>query len=255
MKKLVFILPLIILFSCSVQKRKYKKGFYVSSHKTINHTKKDKSILTNKEPVSEKLISKNSLLPVEQTTFLEASVATNLQLLKPTKFPSLLQSKDGPCDAITLKNGEEISAKILEITPIEIKYKKCNMQDGPMYIVKKTDVFMIKYSNGSKEVFKDEPESRSTNSNPNSNSSNTNKPKTTHEAAIFSLVAGICGFLFFFGSIPAIILGDIALRKIKAEPDKYEGEDLAKIGKILGIVGLVLKIAFFILIIVAIGFI
>ncbi len=36
------------------------------------------------------------------------------------------------CDNIILKNGEEISAKIVEITPDIIKYKKCNNLDWPL---------------------------------------------------------------------------------------------------------------------------
>jgi len=56
-------------------------------------------------------------------------------------------------DTITLLSGEEISAKVLEVTPIEIKYKKNNNQEGPIYTIEKRDVFMITYENGSKDLF------------------------------------------------------------------------------------------------------
>lgn len=55
-------------------------------------------------------------------------------------------------DLIVLKNGDEIKSKVLEITPAEIKYKKFDNLDGPTVTILKTDVFMIKYQNGTKEV-------------------------------------------------------------------------------------------------------
>jgi hypothetical protein len=64
-------------------------------------------------------------------------------------------------DIITLKSGEEIKAKVLEVGTSEIKYKKFDNMDGPSYTVIKSNVFMIKYANGSKDVFKTETESSS----------------------------------------------------------------------------------------------
>ena len=56
-------------------------------------------------------------------------------------------------DNIILKNGEEISAKVLRINTDNIEYKKLSNSQGPTYTVDKSDVFMIKYENGEKEVF------------------------------------------------------------------------------------------------------
>ncbi len=55
-------------------------------------------------------------------------------------------------DNIVLKNGEEISAKVLEIGTGEIKYKKASNPEGPTYSIAKSEVFMIKYENGTKEI-------------------------------------------------------------------------------------------------------
>jgi hypothetical protein len=60
-------------------------------------------------------------------------------------------------DKITLKNGEEVNAKVIEINETEIKYKKSDNLEGPTRIFYKTDVFSIKYENGTKDVFSDEP--------------------------------------------------------------------------------------------------
>jgi len=57
------------------------------------------------------------------------------------------------CDVITMKNGNEVSGKIVEIGNDVIKYKKCSNLQGPLYTINKTEVLFIKYSNGQKDVF------------------------------------------------------------------------------------------------------
>ncbi len=66
-------------------------------------------------------------------------------------------------DIITLKNGDEIKAKVNEIDLNVVKYKKFDNQNGPIYSIDKEKIFMIKYENGSKDVFTDmsEPKTES----------------------------------------------------------------------------------------------
>lgn len=56
-------------------------------------------------------------------------------------------------DIIVKNNGEEIQAKVLNINETQINYIKWNNQNGPTYTIAKSDVFMIKYENGEKDVF------------------------------------------------------------------------------------------------------
>lgn len=56
-------------------------------------------------------------------------------------------------DIITKKNGDEIKAKVLEITLSELKYKNFNNLEGPMISIAKSDVIFVKYENGTKDVF------------------------------------------------------------------------------------------------------
>ncbi|HRY31396.1 MAG TPA: hypothetical protein P5531_00315 [Bacteroidales bacterium] len=56
-------------------------------------------------------------------------------------------------DIIILQNGDEINAKVTEIGIDEIRYKRASNPDGPTIVIAKSDVFMIKYKNGSKDVF------------------------------------------------------------------------------------------------------
>jgi len=55
-------------------------------------------------------------------------------------------------DVILLKNGQEIKAKVTEITPSEIKYKLFEHLDGPTRTMAKSDAFVIIYANGTREV-------------------------------------------------------------------------------------------------------
>lgn len=55
-------------------------------------------------------------------------------------------------DVIVKRNGEELQCKILEVSKKEVKYKRWTNQEGPAFAEKKSDIFMIKYENGEKEV-------------------------------------------------------------------------------------------------------
>ena len=59
-------------------------------------------------------------------------------------------------DVITKKNGETITGLVYEIGDIDVKYKKIENPNGPNYMVKKSEISMIKYANGSKDIFTDD---------------------------------------------------------------------------------------------------
>ncbi|NVO83651.1 hypothetical protein [Hymenobacter terrestris] len=56
-------------------------------------------------------------------------------------------------DMLTKQSGEEIAVKVVEISPTGVTYRRTDNPDGPLITVRKTDVFMIRYANGTKEVF------------------------------------------------------------------------------------------------------
>lgn len=58
-------------------------------------------------------------------------------------------------DIITKKTGKKLKAKIVEVTPSIIKYKKYHYQKGPTKIISKAEVSTIHYQNGSQEIFDD----------------------------------------------------------------------------------------------------
>ncbi len=55
-------------------------------------------------------------------------------------------------DVIVKRNGEELQCKILEVSKNEVTYKRWSNQEGPTFAEKKSEIFMIKYENGEKEV-------------------------------------------------------------------------------------------------------
>ena len=151
------------------------------------------------------------------------------------------------CDLIVLKTGEEVSAKVTEVGFDEIKYKRCDNLSGPTYSVYKTDVFMIKYSNGTKDVFSLDNSSNN-NSSQQNNNSNTNQSLqnsnvlATHWGAITGLICSLVGLLAFgvFFGLLGIIFGSVAQTEIRKHPEKYKGNSMANAAVIIGVLGIIL---------------
>lgn len=55
-------------------------------------------------------------------------------------------------DLLTKRNGEEIAVKVVEITPSEVRYRRSDNPTGPLITVWKSDVFQIRYANGTLEM-------------------------------------------------------------------------------------------------------
>lgn len=171
------------------------------------------------------------------------------------------------CDVIFMKDGTEVPAKVLEINSTEIKYKRCDYIDGPTIVINKSDVSQIRYGNGLIELIK----SGTNNSNSKANTAATDeeqdyysaqnriKPITTPHnnsyykdykkktnffsiasmvsaiASIFWIVLAIVYFPLLLILVPLpILLGIMALREIRANPDFYKGKGMAIFGIIYG---------------------
>ena len=64
-------------------------------------------------------------------------------------------------DIILKTNGDEISSKVIEVGIDIVKFKKYENLNGPIYTLSKQDIFMIKYENGTKDVFSNYSSSKS----------------------------------------------------------------------------------------------
>ncbi|MFL5765056.1 MAG: hypothetical protein ACJ77K_14020 [Bacteroidia bacterium] len=67
--------------------------------------------------------------------------------------PSLAQ------DSIFRKDNSVIVGRVIEISQNEIKYKRADLADGPVYTEKRSEIKSVKYSNGMTENFQNTPES------------------------------------------------------------------------------------------------
>lgn len=56
-------------------------------------------------------------------------------------------------DIIIFTNGDEVEAKVVEVSDTEIKYKTWSNLNGPTWVKKTTEIFMIHYENGTKQTF------------------------------------------------------------------------------------------------------
>ncbi len=56
-------------------------------------------------------------------------------------------------DILVVDNGDEMKVKVIDVTADMINYNKWEDQGGRVYSVAKKYIFMIKYANGTKEVF------------------------------------------------------------------------------------------------------
>jgi hypothetical protein len=63
-------------------------------------------------------------------------------------------------DLIVLRDGNIIEAKVTEITPTEIKYKRSNNLNGPTIVIYKDDVLSIRYENRTVEIINPLPTAR-----------------------------------------------------------------------------------------------
>lgn len=132
-------------------------------------------------------------------------------------------------DVIVMKDQSTIMSKVLEITSTEIKYKKWDNQDGPLYSVSRSEVVSINFENGEVEIFNE-----TTNSRPNTYPQQTqNNPKGYMEALV---------------SFPAAMklngkrLTDEELRGLIDEQGYQlylKGKRKSNAGEVVGIIGLV----------------
>ena len=60
-------------------------------------------------------------------------------------------------DIIVLRDGNMIDAKVLEISPTEIRYKRSDNLDGPTIVIPADRVLSIKYKNGTQEIINAAP--------------------------------------------------------------------------------------------------
>ena len=238
-KKIILLLPILTLFSCSLQKRKYQSGYFLSWNKNnLSIAKNQKQKQFN--------VQKNEIKFNEISFEKDITTSANNKITK--IFNNTIKNNlavPDSCDKIIHKDGTEIMAKITEINTSEIRYKRCDFIDGPTFVEKQNKVFMIKYANGKSEMFKTEKAFENNNGKIIQDSQKINdKDKKTNTSSKASFIFSILGFypLFILGWILGLIFGALAKNEIKSEPNKYnkKSENFAKAGVVISVIGMIL---------------
>lgn len=267
MKNIALFLSFLLLVSCSVQKRKYQTGYYVDWH-SKNRQQSGTEKLSSKTKSDQKTITAVSVATGEPKELLSAS-ADNSEFVTDLVKKSVRQSNESDsCDVLIFKDGSEIRVRILDINLTEVKYKKCDSPDGPNYVNRKSELFMVKYADGRREVLRVEsPEPMKTPVKKTYRANDTYK-RENHPLAIASLVLGIAALVlgyaallsllmaFYFSigfyilpliaGVLAVITGVTALKRIREQPDVFKGKGMAVPGLIFGlaVAGIYLILAF-----------
>lgn len=152
---------IVYLFSgCTIEKRKYRSGYHIQWNNSKPVLKEKEIIGNHRQGEDAKIQStKLSATTASLTDEIAVPLADNARVIKYyNSKKSTYHDNDLPedCDVIILKNGDEIKAKVSEISGVEIKYTKCEETNGPTYTLKKSSVFMIKYPNGTKDLISQE---------------------------------------------------------------------------------------------------
>jgi hypothetical protein len=56
-------------------------------------------------------------------------------------------------DTLSMRSGESILVKVIEIGTTEVKYKKLDNINGPVFAMLKSDLLQVRYENGTKDDF------------------------------------------------------------------------------------------------------
>jgi hypothetical protein len=231
--------------ACTIEKRTHRSGYHIEWTKQKNQTGGTASVAKQQQetaPVlSEKIEDTEITAGAEKTQAIFADNSIDISpLIAKKKFKSFAQE----CDNIILQNGEEVMARVLEVTVEEIKYKRCDNLDGPVYSIKKADVFMIKYANGTKDIF-------ATSNNTAAKASQTKyqgKPKDD-PLGVIGMIVGVIAWLVptfplaLLLCTSAVMFAVASLSRIKKYPEKYKGRGFSYVALGLGIAGLLILLA------------
>ena len=93
-------------------------------------------------------------------------------------------------DTLSMRSGETILVKVIEVGTTEVKYRKLDNLNGPVFSILKSDLFVIKYENGTSEKFSKEEKTII-------------KVRSTHNRLIWGIVGSalFVGLLIGLGSL------------------------------------------------------
>lgn len=148
-RAIYFIVSSLLLIGCTVQKRTYQNGYYISYKKHVSGS--THSSETNKQ----------NLLTDSKNEYSGTNSTESISDLGKDIAKSYLRSTqnsfkipgDTCGDLLVFNDSARLNVKVLEITNESIKYKRCDHFDGPTYSISQSKAAYIKYYNGVTESF------------------------------------------------------------------------------------------------------
>lgn len=234
--------------SARLIKKRYSNGYYIDFGSTVHGVSKS----GEKKNKSEKTGVVNAL--IDNPTSDSASIAADTT--KEDRVPALVeapredtkvQTEVQPqasfaapvCDTLELKSGKMIKVKISTIGPDKVKYRMCNDPNGIELYYYSQEVFQVRKGNGEKLVFSklySEQEMRQGAPQPN---------KKYDPFGIASFIFGLLSWTVFLAPV-ALILGFISIKRIRRNPERYEGEWMTWAGIGLGLLAAIIYLGLFI---------
>ncbi len=213
----------LVLTSCTIEKRVYMPGYHIewlngrhspdkqTTSNEIKKIKKNETVTAEQSETPTNALD-NSFAQTSDNSItasldnLPESITPNyflskekIHFLKKSQIKSIITSEE--CDLIILKNGQEIKSKVLEVGTAEIKYKECSNLNGPTFSKNISEVFMIKYPNGTSTVISSD-ESKNTTNPSNTPLSGRTSNKSQLIALLLSIFIGGLGIhRFYLGHI------------------------------------------------------
>jgi hypothetical protein len=149
------ILTLLIVCSCTIQKRAYRGGYYIAWNKNVEKPDKGNNSGGGLSKSKKMDLAQLNLKPKEKINLSVQLLASIKTIIPKAVFTSTKTYLDN-CDTIIFKSGKMVAAKVIEITGTEVKYKYCNNQDGPLFVNSKSELSQINFASGQKEIFEDQ---------------------------------------------------------------------------------------------------
>ncbi|MFL5764998.1 MAG: hypothetical protein ACJ77K_13725 [Bacteroidia bacterium] len=191
-----FPLLLILLFlsGCSVEKRVYRQGYHITWNRQAPERENITTAPENEKP-ADGIITENagnSILPAI-----------------PEKPQTVRKATPDSCgDIITMRNGSSVSARVIEVSPGEVKYKRCDNMEGPTYTINKNQMASIAYRNGVKEVFEQKAEEPKQSKNTDAVPAKKDDALAEQNAKISKIAGVIClvfSALFIISAVLSVI--------------------------------------------------
>lgn len=212
----------LVLFSCTLEKRRYFKGYYIGKR---HHSE---SVKVNSN------VEKNSFYSLKGKEYYLNTIQSNENIITSDKSNNenqndknqyFIKSKknyilnDTCKDELIFKNGERLKVKIVEITPYVVRFYNCSLGSPYLSEIPKNDLSVILPHEGKAEFLDNKP-SNQTNIQTN-NTSYSSIDRELHEEVLI-------GLILFLATMPmGAIYNVIRYNKVKAEilanPNKYEG--------------------------------